>query len=515
MLTFDHSTSVHNIVDNQADLMNNLASSSVPEGNGPVHGQHPSELEQAQRVWAACLDLIKERVNSQSFKTWFEPIVPQNLQGGTLVVQVPSQFFYDWLEEHYYTIINTTITRVLGPDAALEYSVRTEESPVDVDYSPIISSPIRPALPSPPVQPLPPAPRSTSNVSTRDMNFQTTLNPRYTFDNFIKGDSNQLARAAASAVSNNPGGTSFNPLVIYGGTGLGKTHLIQAIGNHALSTGKARRVMYVSSEKFTVEFVDAIQTDRISDFSSFYRSMDILIVDDIQFFSGKEKTQDNFFHTFNELHQLGKQLVLSSDRPPKELKGLDDRLLSRFQWGLTSDIQAPDLETRIAILRKKSEDDRIELPQDVVEFIAANVTSNIRELEGCLISVLARASLEGREINLDLARDVLKVVVGDVRTPITIESIQRTVCEYFSVPEDMLRAKTRKQEIVNARQIAMYLAKELTNASLKTIGLHFGGRDHSTVIHAYQSVEDQMRVDSKYQTHVTQIKRRLQLLGHV
>jgi chromosomal replication initiator protein len=273
--------------------------------------------------------------------------------------------------------------------------------------------------------------------------------------------------------------------------------------------------MYVSSEKFTVEFVDAIQTDRISDFSSFYRSMDILIVDDIQFFSGKEKTQDNFFHTFNELHQLGKQLVLSSDRPPKELKGLDDRLLSRFQWGLTSDIQPPDLETRIAILRKKSEDDRIDLPQDVVEFIATNVTSNIRELEGCLISVLARASLEGREINLDLARDVLKVVVGDIRTPITIESIQRTVCEYFSVPEDMLRAKTRKQEIVNARQIAMYLAKELTNASLKTIGLHFGGRDHSTVIHAYQSVEDQMRVDSKYQTHVTQIKRRLQLLGHV
>jgi chromosomal replication initiator protein len=515
MLTFDHSTSVNNNVDNRADLMNNLASSSVPEGNDQDNAKHPSELEQARRVWAACLDLIRERVNSQSFKTWFEPIVPQNLQGGTLVVQVPSQFFYDWLEEHYYTIINTTITRVLGPDAALEYSVRTEESPVDVDYTPVVSSPIRPLQPPMAAAPPPPVSRSTSNISTRDMNFQTTLNPRYTFDNFIKGDSNQLARAAASAVSNNPGGTSFNPLVIYGGTGLGKTHLIQAIGNHALSTGKARRVMYVSSEKFTVEFVDAIQTDRISDFSSFYRSMDILIVDDIQFFSGKEKTQDNFFHTFNELHQLGKQLVLSSDRPPKELKGLDDRLLSRFQWGLTSDIQAPDLETRIAILRKKSEDDRIELPQDVVEFIAANVTTNIRELEGCLISVLARASLEGREINLDLARDVLKVVVGDVRTPITIESIQRTVCEYFSVPEDMLRAKTRKQEIVNARQIAMYLAKELTNASLKTIGLHFGGRDHSTVIHAYQSVEDQMRVDSKYQTHVTQIKRRLQLLGHV
>jgi chromosomal replication initiator protein len=243
--------------------------------------------------------------------------------------------------------------------------------------------------------------------------------------------------------------------------------------------------------------------------------MDVLIVDDIQFFEGKEKTQDNFFHTFNELHQLGRQIVLSSDRPPKELKGLDDRLLSRFQWGLTSDIQPPDLETRIAILRKKSETDGIELPQDVVDFIAANVTSNIRELEGCLISLLARASLEGRDITLDLAREVVKVVVGDVRSPITIESIQRVVCEYFSLPEDLLRAKTRKQEIVNARQIAMYLAKELTNSSLKTIGMHFGGRDHSTVIHAYQSVEDQMKLDQKYQAHVLTLRRRLQMLGHV
>jgi chromosomal replication initiator protein len=243
--------------------------------------------------------------------------------------------------------------------------------------------------------------------------------------------------------------------------------------------------------------------------------MDILIVDDIQFFSGKEKTQDNFFHTFNELHQIGKQIVLSSDRPPKELKGLDDRLLSRFQWGLTADIQPPDLETRIAILRKKSLDDGIELSQDVVECIATNVTSNIRELEGCLISLLAKSSLEGRDITVDLAREVLKVVVGDIKSPITIEDIQRAVCDYFDIPEDLLRAKTRKQEIVNARQIAMYLTKELTNSSLKTIGLHFGGRDHSTVIHAYQSVEDQMRLDQKYQGNVIQIRRKLDLLSRV
>jgi chromosomal replication initiator protein len=480
---------------------------------------NPSEEDQARAVWNACLDHIKESVNTQSFKTWFEPMVPLHLRGGKLTVQVPSQFFYDWLEEHYYGVISQTIGTVLGKDAHLEYSVRTDEPQIDLEYQ-ITPPPPRQERRTFPPQPtsftVPPSPPFVAGRSEGTPgSFQTFLNPRYTFENFIKGDSNQLARAAASAVANNPGGTSFNPLVIYGGTGLGKTHLIQAIGNHAMAHGKAKRVIYVSSERFTVEFVEAIQRDTTNEFAGFYRSMDILVVDDIQFFAGKERTQDHFFHTFNELHQLGKQIVLSSDRPPKELKGLDDRLLSRFQWGLTSDIQPPDLETRIAILLKKSENERINLPQDVVECIASNVTSNIRELEGCLISLMAKASLEGREITVDLAREVLKVVVGDVRSPLTIETIQRTVCDYFSIPEDLIRAKTRKQEIVNARQVAMYLAKELTNCSLKTIGLHFGGRDHSTVIHAYQSVEDQMRIDTKYQANVQQIRRRLQMLGHV
>ncbi len=473
------------------------------------------ESQEAVAVWHACLDCIREQLNTQSFKTWFEPIVPLYLRGTTLTVRVPSQFFYDWLEEHYTELINKVLPGVLGKDAAIEYLVHSEDPQLDLEYAPAIA-PARPPEPQPLTSAaVLPLPGRATHYEVRDRPFQTFLNPRYTFDNFIKGDSNQLARAAASAVANNPGGTSFNPLVIYGGTGLGKTHLIQAIGNSAIATGKATRVNYVSSEKFTVDFVDAIQSDRTSDFINFYRSMDVLIVDDIQFFAGKEKTQDSFFHTFNELHQIGKQIVLSSDRPPKELKGLDDRLLSRFQWGLTADIQPPDLETRIAILRKKSETDGIDLPQEVVECVATNVTSNIRELEGCLISLLAKASLEGREINVDLARDVVRMVVGDVRSPVTIETIQRTVCDYFNIPEDLIRAKTRKQEIVNARQIAMYLAKELTNSSLKTIGLHFGGRDHSTVIHAYQSVEDQMRIDAKYQAHVQQIRKRLQLLGHV
>jgi chromosomal replication initiator protein len=461
-------------------------------------------------VWSACLEQIREQINTQSFKTWFDPIVPLHLRDRTLTLQVPSQFFYDWLEEHYAELIKRVLPGVVGREIRLDFVVHSEDPQLDLDYAVAPQQQeARQIEPGPAIQS-----RSVPGEAP-ERPFQSNLNPRYTFENFIKGDSNQLARAAASAVANNPGGTSFNPLVIYGGTGLGKTHLIQAIGNAAIANGKARRVSYVSSEKFTVEFVEAIQTDRINDFINHYRSMDILIVDDIQFFSGKEKTQDSFFHTFNALHQIGKQIILSSDRPPKELKGLDDRLLSRFQWGLTADIQPPDLETRIAILRKKSEGDGIDLPQDVIECIAGNVTSNIRELEGCLISLLARSSLEGREITVDLARDVVRMVVGDVRSPITIETIQRTVCEYFNIPEDLVRAKTRKQEIVNARQIAMYLAKELTNSSLKTIGLHFGGRDHSTVIHAYQSVEDQMRIDSKYQTHVQQIRKRLQLLGHV
>lgn len=467
-------------------------------------------------VWDECLKRIREQVTSLSFKTWFQPITPLKLDGRELTVQVPSQFFYDWVEEHYNALIRKTITNVLGNDAKLFYSIVADDEYNDVlNVIPPPSTQETPqASTSHPTAPFPPfSPHVSLRFGEQTQAIQSNLNPRYTFENFIKGDSNQLARAAAMAVANNPGGTSFNPLVLYGGTGLGKTHLMHALGNYAISIGKAKRVVYVSSEKFTIEFVEAIQTDRVNEFSHFYRSVDLLIVDDIQFFSGKEKTQDNFFHTFNTLYQLGKQLVLSSDVAPKELKGLDDRLISRFQCGLTADIQPPDLETRIAILRKKSEENGFELPQEIVDFIAANVTSNIRELEGCLISLLARASLENREINLDLAKDVLRMVVSEVRSPVTIEQIQRTVSEFFDIPADLLRAKTRKQEVVNARQVAMFLAKELTNSSLKTVGLHFGGRDHSTVIHACQAVEDHVKTDIVFKHNVDQLRRRIEMSG--
>lgn len=468
----------------------------------------------AQSAWEECSSFIREQISSLSFKTWFQPIVPVHLQEKELSVQVPSQFFYDWLEEHYITLIRSTLIRVLGEGATLSYIISSDDPIESFDGTINASVSAQHGVSSHNIGSSvahPFSPYATIKTMSGITPIQSNLNPRYNFENFIKGDSNQLARAAAMAVANNPGGTSFNPLVIYGGTGLGKTHLMHAIGNYALHFSKAKRVLYVSSEKFTVEFVEAIQTDKVNNFSHFYRSVDLLIVDDIQFFTGKEKTQDNFFHTFNTLYQLGKQIVLSSDVPPKELKGLDDRLISRFQSGLTADIQPPDLETRIAILQKKSEENEIDISSEVTEYLAANVTHNIRELEGCLISLLARASLENRELNVALARDVLKMIVQEPKSPITIEKIQTHVCEYFDIPVDLLRAKTRKQEIVNARQISMYLAKELTNSSLKTIGLHFGGRDHSTVIHAYQTIYDRINTDSRFKTEVEKLSKRIEL----
>ncbi len=455
-------------------------------------------------VWNDILSHIKPEINSQSLNAWFEPIKPVKVENNEVSVTVPSQFFYEWLEEHYYSLISDALKKVLGPSAKLTYTV----VPTDEPSPSIIVSPNESEITA----------TESIHVKVEQSQYRqplpyekTLLNRRNTFNNFIKGESNQLARAAAMAVANNPGGTSFNPLVLYGGTGLGKTHLMQAVGNYALESGKAKRVIYVSSEKFTNEFIDAIRNDATSEFSNLYRSMDILIVDDIQFFAGKEKTQDSFFHTFNSLHQIGKQIILSSDRPPKELQGLDERLISRFQCGLTADIQPPDLETRSAILRNKCERDDVTIPEIVLDFIAANVTSNVRELEGCYTKLLFNASLLGKDVDLDMAREVLSSIVTEVRSPLTVEEIQRIVSEFYDIPNDLLRAKTRKQEIVIARQVAMYLAKEFTNCSLKTIGLNFGGRDHSTVIHSYQTVEEQINIDAKFRASIEQVKKKIEI----
>jgi chromosomal replication initiator protein len=431
-----------------------------------------------------------------TYNTWFLPIKPIELFDSTLKVQLPSQFFWEWIDEHFNTLITKTIHEVLGTNAKLAYIISEEKDLIE--KSPLSIEDSRPTH------------LSVSAPKSKPA-FETFLNPRYTFENFIKGEGNQLARAAAGAISDNPGGTSFNPFFVYGGVGLGKTHLIQAVGNRIIDNFPDKKVIYLSSDIFTVEFVEAIQSNKVNEFSNFYRNMDVLIIDDIQFLIGKEKTQDLFFQIFNILHQSRKQIILSSDKPPKDLKGLDDRLTSRFQWGLTADIQPPDLETRIAILNKKSEDYGMNISNDILEYIASNITSNIRELEGCLIKLLASASLNSKEINLELTKKTVKEIATDRKINITIETITKTVCNYLKVDENKIRDKTRKKEVVLARQVAMYLSKELTKCSLKTIGLNFGGRDHSTVIHAYNSVEDMKNNDNTVKDLIDNLRTQIEL----
>lgn len=449
-------------------------------------------------VWRDCLKTIKDNVTLMTYNTWFVPIKPLDLDKSILRIQLPSQFFWEWIDEHYNTLITRTIHDILGPDAKLAYVISDEIEEKEASQ----------------VQKDGEAKKQTSvSVSEKPkQEFESFLNPRYTFDNFIKGEGNQLARAAAGAISDNPGGTSFNPLFVYGGVGLGKTHLIQAIGNKILQNLPDKKVIYLSADIFTVEFVEAIQSNTLNDFSNFYRKMDVLIIDDIQFLIGKEKTQDLFFQIFNTLHQSRKQIILSSDKPPKDLKGLDDRLISRFQWGLTADIQPPDLETRIAILKRKSEDYGMVVSTDILEYIANNITSNIRELEGCLIKLLANASLNSKEINLDLAKKTVKEIATDRKVNVDIESITKAVCDYFKIDENKIRDKTRRKEVVLARQIAMFLSKELTKSSLKTIGLHFGGRDHSTVIHACTAIEEARTNDPQLKEILSNLRTNIEII---
>lgn len=456
-----------------------------------------TKIQDANSVWKNCLTRIKQNVTLMTYNTWFLPIRPVEFSDNSLKVQLPSQFFWEWLDEHYSSIINKTIRDVLGPEGRLSYVIaqdHEEEILEPAEEKPAENLNVKASLPE-----------------KKKPSHETNLNPRYRFDNFIKGEGNQLARAAAGAISDNPGETSFNPFFIYGGVGLGKTHLIQAIGNNIIEKFPDKKVIYLSSDSFTIEFVEAIQANKVNDFSGFYRSMDVLIIDDIQFLTGKEKTQDLFFHIFNTLHQSRKQIILSSDKAPKDLKGLDERLISRFQWGLSADIQPPELEMRIAILKNKAEDYGMIVSTEILEYIANNITSNIRELEGCLIKLLASASLNSKEITLDLAKKTVREIATDRKVNVTIDDISKGVCLYLNIPENKIREKTRKKEIVLARQLAMYFAKELTKSSLKTIGLHFGGRDHSTVIHACNSIEEMRNNDASMKDLIEGLRNRLLL----
>ena len=345
----------------------------------------------------------------------------------------------------------------------------------------------------------------------KKVNIDSQLKSSFNFDNFIEGDCNRLARSAGYAVAQKPAGTAFNPLVLFGGVGLGKTHLAQAIGNEIKRLYGNKTVLYVTSDKFTNQFIDALKNNAINDFVHFYQLIDVLIMDDIQFFANKLKTQDIFFHIFNHLHQNGRQLIMTSDRPPRDLEGMEERLLSRFRWGLSADLQQPDFETRIAILEKKMYSDGIELSRDVIEFVAYNINSNVRELEGALISLLAQSSLNNKEVDLDLAKKIIKNFVKSVSREVSIDYIQKTVCEFFEVPQEQLKEKTRKRAIVQARQLSMFLAKSYTKNSLKVIGKHFGGRDHSTVIHSCQAVQNLIDTDLDFKEQVDEIEKKIQM----
>ncbi|HOT95910.1 MAG TPA: chromosomal replication initiator protein DnaA [bacterium] len=443
-------------------------------------------------IWDKVLAILKEEVHPNTLLTWFRPIRPLKMDEKSLTIQVPNQFSYEWIEQQYGVMMNQALSQVMGNGFKLAYSIRMD-------------SPLPAELTVPPpsyTKPLPVAsgPRHPDN-----------LNSRYCFDSYVEGECNKFAKAAALAVAKSPGSTTFNPLVVYGGVGLGKTHLIQAIGNYAKEQNPATRVLYVDSERFTADFINSIQKNKTTEFSGLYRNVDILMIDDIQFFGNKERTQDEFFHTFNALHQKGKQIILSSDRPPKDLLGMEERLKSRFQWGLVVDIQPPDLETRQAILQKKAEESNIELPPEIFHFIATHITSNIRELEGAMIRLLAYASLNGIDITLEVAKKVLRDVCISKTKAISIEYIQKITAEHFSFPDDLLRSKTRKKEIAQARQICMYLCKLLTDSSLKTIGLHFGGRDHSTVIHAINCTEELIGSNVKFRQDVEAIRNRIEI----
>jgi chromosomal replication initiator protein len=458
-------------------------------------------------VWDNCLVVINKELTPLSFKTWFEPIKPVRFEQDVLTIQVPNKFFYEWLEQHYVDLLKKAIKTIIGPKAKLEYQIlvrnidetgkdnsRKESKPNEDENALPNSQEIKNPFVIPGI---------------KKIKIDPQLNASYVFDQYIEGDCNRLARSAGMAVADRPGTTAFNPLVIYGSVGLGKTHLAHAIGNGIVQKFPEKNVLYVSMEKFSNQMIHAIKTNAVNDFLNFYQMLDVLIVDDIQFLANKSKTQEIFFHIFNQLHQNNKQIVLTSDRPPKDLSDMEDRLISRFKWGLTADLQSPDLETRMAILEAKMTKNGYSLPGDVVEYISHHIKENIRELEGVLISLIAQSSLNRKEIDITLAYEVIQKFVNNVTVDISFQSIQELVAEQFKIPMELLNSKTRKRNVVIGRQLSMYLSKQFTGKSLKTIGEFFGGKDHSTVIYSCNAIKDIIETDPLFRDQVSEIERKL------
>jgi chromosomal replication initiator protein len=474
-------------------------------------------LKNHHQIWNDCLSIIKDNVQPISYRTWFEPIKPLKIEDEILTIQVPSPFFYEYLEEQYIDILRKTLRKVIGVNAKLEYNVvmsnqQQKLGSFTVNYPTNSNSKLNNRPVSVPIN------TDTTTIKNpfvipgiQKLHIDPQLKKDNTFENFIEGECNRLARSAGFAVAQNPGGTAFNPLMIYGDSGLGKTHLAQAIGIEVKERFPEKVVLYVNASKFITQYSEATRNNTRNDFLHFYQMIDTLIIDDVQEFSGKEKTQETFFHIFNHLHQLGKQLILTSDKAPIEIKGIEQRLLSRFKWGLTTDLQSPDYETRLLILRKKTYKDGLSMPDKVLEYIAQNISTNVRELEGALISLLAQSTLNKKAITLDLAIDMINKIVKQSKHEITIDYIQKIVCDYFNMPVDSLQSKTRKREVVQARQIAMFFSKSLTKSSLTSIGTQIGHKDHATVLHACKTVNNLIDTDKQFKTDVEEIEKRLKV----
>lgn len=469
----------------------------------------------ANSVWKNCLIFIQDNIQPQAFKTWFEPIKPIKLADNALSIQVPSKFFYEWLEEHYVKLLKVALTKELGESAKLVYIIRMENTYGNKEpFTEKIPSSNRGAMATQemdvPIKSKNPELRNPFVIpGIRNIKIESQLNPNYNFDNFLEGDSNRLARSAGMAVANKPGGTSFNPLLVFGGVGLGKTHLAHAIGVEIKDKYPERTVLYISAEKFTQQYIESVKKNTRNDFIHFYQLIDVLIIDDVQFLSGKSGTQDVFFHIFNHLHQNGKQVILTSDKAPVDMQDIEQRLLSRFKWGLSAELQSPDYETRISILKNKLYRDGVEIPDDIIEYVAKQIKTNIRELEGAIISLIAQSTLNKREVNIELAQQVVEKFVKNTKREVSIDYIQKVVSDYFEMDVATLQSKTRKRHIVQARQLAMFFAKKFTKASLASIGSQIGKRDHATVLHACKTVDNLAETDKQFRKYIDDITKKL------
>jgi chromosomal replication initiator protein len=454
-----------------------------------------------QLLWHKCLVIIKDIVPDAAFSTWFQPIVPLSYEDKKITIQVPSQFFYEYLEEKYVNVLKMTLHRVFGEGTILNYRVMVEQTPNGgtVDYP--ADTPKRQANHS--------AKLATPFTGVVPQDLDAQLNAKYTLDHFFEGVSNKLARSAGESIANNPGKTTFNPFFIYGHSGVGKTHLCHAIGLKIRELFPEKRVLYVSANLFQIQYTDAVRKNTSNDFLNFYQSLDVLILDDIHEMIGKQQTQNTFFHIFNNLHQLGKQLVLTSDKAPVAIEGMEERLITRLKWGLTAEIARPDKELRKKILQKKIEQEGLVIGADVFDYIAEHVTENVRDLEGTLVSLMAHSLINDREVDMALVRQVISQTVRIENRLLSVEEIQKTVCTYFHLEQALLQTASRKREIVQARQITMYLAKKYTESSFSQIGKIVGGKDHATVLHACKTVKDQIEINKTFRFTVETIENAL------